>query len=733
MTRIGTDRLATAASRREPIDILRACVAPASRPLAATARGLSALLSPSDAAFDVLRICWLSTAFAMFFLYFGCFMVQHDAADNELWADALVSGNSLANRPALRWRDIGYSLILLIGGFPWTHSFIGVTIVSACMGIAMPVLAYFTIRPWFPRAAYWTAMASIVSMAPLIMFKVIHHDQPYNFFLVAVACSLSRYHATGRPIHLYGFALFAFALTLMRLLGQAMYPVLAVLAYAQSRANLRHFIASTMLFAAAIAGYSSYRTHALASPQSALGQQVLGKQVFFNVYLYLGEFNVAVSADLGPNTKRLIEELHAVLLPSPAEAHAVLTFDQSRNTRGSGTTPEFLREHFVKFTADELIKRLFTNPNRDYYHFIASQVGDRLLLLASLEIALRHPGYIAGYTSRNALRLLYDPGYTHGRYIAPSLVKEGNHFLFTGGESRLGYNIGDTTPEPALTEARFLPLLRQPNFVRELYFFVQRCWWDFYQPASEALFCLMMVTWISTGIGLIGKALPTPTLARWSDWWLSAPVTAASGMISVLLFLNVGLTALLVDPLYRYDYSILMLKIMLAGIGLAVLAHLAGRLARALPVRARYGGREAAACAAEQSRPTAARVRRRRHMAISVILLGPAIVGGFGGWVWYIRNVAMAAPAEGTIRIASATLGTDCAAERDNALQQVHSTCAGRKHCDYMFDWRTLRNPAPACANDFRIEWTCSAGGEILARTWAPRPDDRTLLDISCP
>ncbi len=91
-------------------------------------------------------------------------------------------------------------------------------------------------------------------------------------------------------------------------------------------------------------------------------------------------------------------------------------------------------------------------------------------------------------------------------------------------------------------------------------------------------------------------------------------------------------------------------------------------------------------------------------MAISVILLGPAIVGGFGGWVWYIRNVAMAAPAEGTIRIASATLGTDCAAERDNALQQVHSTCAGRKHCDYMFDWRTLRNPAPACANDFRIE-----------------------------
>ncbi len=112
-------------------------------------------------------------------------------------------------------------------------------------------------------------------------------------------------------------------------------------------------------------------------------------------------------------------------------------------------------------------------------------------------------------------------------------MKEGNHFLFTGGESRLGYNIGDTTPEPALTEARFLPLLRQPNFVRELYFFVQRCWWDFYQPASEALFCLMMVTWISTGIGLIGKALPTRWRASASPCWptsrggLRGPATAA--------------------------------------------------------------------------------------------------------------------------------------------------------------------------------------------------------------
>src|SRR5262249_26455489 len=161
--------------------------------------------------------------------------------------------------------------------------------------------------------------------------------------------------------------------------------------------------------------------------------------------------NVAIMPEVGPSTKRVVEQLHEHLLPSPAQSLAVL-----RSLEG-GTSPEFLRERFTRYGADELLHELLTHPNREYYGFIAAHTDDHLLLLASLELALQHPGYVAGYMLRNALSLLYDPGYAYGSNRIPPLTKEGNHFSFSGGNGYLGYNIGDATPEPALTEAGFLP------------------------------------------------------------------------------------------------------------------------------------------------------------------------------------------------------------------------------------------------------------------------------------
>jgi len=217
------------------------------------------------------------------------------------------------------------------------------------------------------------------------MFKVIHHDHAYNFFLLAVAWSLGRYGATKRPVHLYALALFSFALTLMRLLGQAVYPALALLSYVQCRANLKHVLASAALFALAIAAYSSYRAHVLGGPQSALGQQVLGQQAFLNMYLNLADWKVAITPEAGPNTERLIDQVHEHLLPSPAQSPAVLRM------LDSGTSPEFLRERFTRYGADELLRELLTHPNREYYGFIATCSDDHLLLLTTHGRILRDP------------------------------------------------------------------------------------------------------------------------------------------------------------------------------------------------------------------------------------------------------------------------------------------------------------------------------------------------------
>ncbi len=435
------------------------------------ARRLGAWLLPSDAPFDILRIVALNAIFAMFFLYLGCFVVQPGSSGYEAWADALVSGASLAGSAALTWRDVGYCLILLIGGFPWTHSFIGLTIITACMGLALPVFAYFALRPWFPAAAYWAAMASVVLFAPLIMFKVVHHDQPYIFFMMIAVWSFNRYQWGRRPVHPYGLALSVFAMSLIRLVGQGMYPPLLLLSWLQARVNVRHVLASALLFAACTVTYSAYRDRVLGTPPS-----ILAKQVFYNLYTHMRVGRLAISPEFGPNTKRLIEHVHELLLPSPAESKAVMDFAARGAEPGSTTslgeaaaTPlEFMQNYFFSFTADALTERMFRRPNLEYQFFILEYTDDHLLLMVAYEIALRHPEYIMGYALENAFKLLYDPGYTQGRFLAYPFIKEGLVLPFSSLGGGYGYNVGDDAPEPAMSEARFLPLAGQPVFIKDV-------------------------------------------------------------------------------------------------------------------------------------------------------------------------------------------------------------------------------------------------------------------------
>jgi hypothetical protein len=90
--------------------------------------------------------------------------------------------------------------------------------------------------------------------------------------------------------------------------------------------------------------------------------------------------------------------------------------------------------------------------------------------------------------------------------------------------------------------------------------------------------CLAWFAWISSAIGLLQWAVGGPRLARWSQLWLSDLVIPASVGISVLLLANVAITAISNDPVYRYDFSLLLLKFMLGGIGCAVLIELVKRI-----------------------------------------------------------------------------------------------------------------------------------------------------------
>jgi hypothetical protein len=193
---------------------------------------------------------------------------------------------------------------------------------------------------------------------------------------------------------------------------------------------------------------------------------------------------------------------------------------------------------------------------------------------------LAHPLYILKLFLKNSFQLLYDPGWLHDQFTIGPRLHGGLHIPF-GDYATLvdGGNVGDRNLDKhAVSEAEFIPLERQPRFVVSMYYVIDRVWSYAYHPTTIIVGCFAWLAWISSAIGLLQRTIGGRRLADWGELFLSDAVIPASIGISIILLGNVAVTAIAVDPLYRYDFSILVLKIMLAGVGCAVMIELCTRV-----------------------------------------------------------------------------------------------------------------------------------------------------------
>lgn len=135
-------------------------------------------------------------------------------------------------------------------------------------------------------------------------------------------------------------------------------------------------------------------------------------------------------------------------------------------------------------------------------------------------------------------------------------------------------------------------------------------------------------------------------------------------------------------------------------------------------------------------RPPSAQISRgliwpeRHWRGLSLFLVAFTFVL-FAAWVWSLE-VAIEAPPIGTIHVIDASWAANCGAPKGNATQWVKSACAGRRECNFVFDWRLLGNPAPTCNKQFSIEWTCSADGPALKTTLSPDLPQDAIAPLSC-
>jgi hypothetical protein len=547
-----------------------------------TTRRTAVWIAPGSKPFDLIRIYSLSAIPAFFFLYFGNIWIEPGASEfikvaQAMLGDAHLDGGLLNGGQG---REIGMALIWLISGYELSHSLTGVIIIQVLMGLAIPLLCYLTLHPWLPRTAYYTAIVAGLSLAPFLLSKTLHHDQPYIFFTILSLYAFNRYMLTKSAGALCGMTASIFAAGLMLDAGTGLFWLLMpICAWGAGRQNFKYVILAILMFVGANIAYGRYRE----TLQGSAATQIVdvsapGIQLFYNVYVNASEFGVTLSPALGPDVTWLLNGLHECLFPSPSQSKPLA------NMPGS---PQLKAANIDRYTTDELINKITTQPNRYYYIiirrcFLADQVSvlDSKMLGAAVEITLGHPLYILKLFLKNSIQLLYNPGWLHDRFTIGPRFQGGLHFPFGDNATLVeGGNVGDRKLDKhAVSEAEFIPLERQPHFVANLYYAVYRVWYSAYHPMTMIVGCLAWLAWISTAIGLLQRTIGGQRLEYWGRLFLSDAVIPASIGISMTLIGNVAVTAIAVDPIYRYDFSILVLKIMVAGVGCAVMVELFRRM-----------------------------------------------------------------------------------------------------------------------------------------------------------
>jgi hypothetical protein len=120
-----------------------------------------------------------------------------------------------------------------------------------------------------------------------------------------------------------------------------------------------------------------------------------------------------------------------------------------------------------------------------------------------------------------------------------------------------------------------------------------------------------------------------------------------------------------------------------------------------------------------------------RHWKGLALMLAASTFVAFAAWVWSLE-IAIEAPPNGTIHVVGASWGENCGAPKKNATQWVKSACAGRRECDFVFDWRLLGNPVSTCRKQFSIEWTCSENGRVQTAVLPSDPPQNAIVPLSC-
>jgi hypothetical protein len=510
------------------------------------------------------KLAFLNMLVVVFFLFTAGYHFPGGASHYPDWAESIMHGAALP--PSVAQREVGFPLLYILGGFSVFHSFIGITLILAAFGVLIPVLVYFSLVRTSPTIAYYMGLSCIASLSSVTYMKFLYPDQADMFFNLLAITLLIGFLWTGRFRMLYLFTFAALAASLIRTAGNLMYPVLLAISYVTVRGRFGHYLGCVLIFALGLGLNAWHRYEIFDMRNQSSHPSGMGMQILYSEYLYLGDFGYRLSPDIGPNTKRLIELMRQELQPSVRESPLI-------KKQSGDSPPEFMEKYFYAYTPDELIEKICTEPNEEYYWNViqAIDTNDQFYLSIAGEIARAYPLYIVEYSIRNLWHTLFDPGYATPRYSTIGFSKTGNDFV----PATQGWGVHSEDPvtqfgSRAAREMEYFPLKDKPYFIRRIFTIIEFVWVKYFGLYVFVTSVLITIAWIGAVLGMLCLVFPrkkfcqAPTRAGFPK--LAAPVIAASGL---LVYQDLA-TAMFSQPVYRYFHMTEPLRLVIVGFGVAV-------------------------------------------------------------------------------------------------------------------------------------------------------------------
>lgn len=531
---------------------------------------IAALFLPSRSAhISVGKLALIGMLFTTFFLFTSAYNFPGGASHYPAWAEAIVNGTTLP--ASFAQREVGFSLLYILGGFTFTHSFIGLTLILAMFAVMMGVLVYMAIEAVSPTIAFYSGLACILTLSPFTYLKFFYPDEAYIFFnLLAVTLLIRFIQSKGDYRILYFFTLVSIAASFTRTAGNLMYPVLLTIAYITVRGNLRHYITCVLMFALAAGLYQWHRYEVFDMRHQASVPSGKGMQIFYANYLYLGDFGERLTPDIGPNTKILLEKLREQLGSNVRDSALI------KNAL-SETPSEFMEQNLYAYTPEQLMEKITKEPNEEYFNLLLGiDSNDQFILDVAKEIMRAHPWYVVQYSLRNLKHALFDPGYATTRYNTMGYIHTGNDYV----PAVLGWGTRSEDPvtqygSRAENEMKYFPLESAPKFIQEWFRDLQLFYIIYFDQYVSITSLFMIIAWIGAGLGIISLIFPHKKFFQAIKNMGIDKMTGPILVVSAWVLYEDLLTSLFCQPVYRYFHMTEPVRMIIAGFGVAVAASIA--------------------------------------------------------------------------------------------------------------------------------------------------------------